>query len=135
MKRSKALYLRSVVEKASISLDDKVASTAVTLFPKLKGNGELINVGARINHNGKLLRASVDLWDTEENNPDNAPTLWEEIQYKDGIRIIPETITVGTAFAKSEKGWWEGVLHESLLDNNVWTPAQNPSGWVICQIN
>lgn len=132
MKRSEALYLRSVVEKASTSLDDKVASTAVTLFPKLKGNGELINVGTRINHNGKLLRASVDLWDTLDNNPDNAPTLWEEIQYKDGVRIIPETITVGTAFAKGEKGWWEGVLHESLLDNNVWTPAQNPSGWVIC---
>lgn len=129
MKRSEALYLRSVVEKASTSLDDKVASTAVTLFPKLKGNGELVKEGTRINWNNKLLRASVDLWDRKENNPTNAPSLWENIQYKEGYRIIPTIITVGTAFVKDECGWWNDVLYKSLIDNNVWTPESYPQGW------
>lgn len=53
-----------------------------------------------------LKRAAVDLWDNEANTPDAAPTLWEDIDYRDGIRVIPETITVGLAFAKGEKGWW-----------------------------
>ena len=49
--------------------------------------------------------------------------------YRDGIRIIPETITAGTAFAKDELGWWGDTLYKSLLDANVWTPEQNASGW------
>ena len=129
MKRSEAIYLRSIVEQAATSLDDKTASTVATLFPRLKGNGELIRVGVRINWNGTVKKAAVDLWDTAENNPDNAPTLWEDLDYKDGYRIIPETITVTTAFAKDECGWWGDVLYRSLLDSNVYTPAEYPAGW------
>lgn len=72
---------------------------------------------------------AVDLWDTAENNPDNAPTLWEDLPYIDGIRIIPEVITVGTAFSKGEQGWWNGALYESQADNNVWTPDAYPAYW------
>ena len=80
------------------SLDDKTASTAAALFPQLKENGALVAAGTRINWGGKLKRAAVDLWDTAENNPDNAPTLWEDIAYREGYRIIPETITSPLAF-------------------------------------
>lgn len=112
-------------------LDDKTASVAPDLFQSLRDNGELIYAGTRIRWNGVLKRASVDLWDTEANNPDNAPALWEDIMYKAGIRIIPEIITAGTAFAKGEQGWWNNILYKSLIDNNVWTPEQYPEGWLI----
>ena len=127
----KARMLRKNIVVGSANLEDKVASETPELFDRLKENGELIKVGTRINWNGVLKRASVDLWDTKENNPDNAPSLWEDIEYKEGHRIIPNTITVGTAFSKDECGWWNDTLYKSLLDNNVWTPEQNPSGWVI----
>lgn len=129
MKRSEAIYLRSIVEKAVTSLDDKTASTAATLFHRLKADGSLVHAGTRINWNGTIKKAAVDLWDTAENNPDNAPSLWQNIEYKEGYRIIPDTITVTTAFAKGECGWWNGVLYRSLLDSNVYTPAVNPAGW------
>jgi len=129
MKRSEALYLRSIVEQAAASLDDKTASTAATLFPRLKADGSLITAGTRINWNGTIKKAAVDLWDTAENNPDNAPALWEDIEYKEGCRIIHDTLTVTTAFAKDECGWWDGVLYRSLLDSNVYTPAVYPAGW------
>ena len=131
MKRSEAIYLRSIVEQAATSLDDKTASTAATLFPRLKGNGELVKAGTRINWRGTIKRAAVDLWDTQDNDPDHAPTLWEDILYRDGIRIIPEVITAGTAFAEGEKGWWGDVLYRSKLPNNVYTPAQYPDGWEV----
>ena len=108
---------------------DADASRCVSVYPTLKGDGSLVKAGTRINHNGTLKRVAVDLWDTEENSPDNAPNLYEDILYKRGIRIIPETITAGTAFALDEKGWWEGGLYQSTIDNNVWTPTVNPSGW------
>ena len=129
MKRAEAIYLRSIVEQAATSLDDKTASTAATLFPRLKGNGELVKAGTRINWNGTVKKAAVDLWDTKENNPDNAPTLWADLPYKDGYRIIPDIITVSTAFALEECGWWQGVLYRSRVADNVYTPAQYPDNW------
>lgn len=127
----RARLLRKNIIVSSATLEDKVASETPELFGRLNENGELIKVGTRINWNGVLKRASVDLYDTLENNPNNAPTLWEDIEYKDGIRIVPQTITVGTAFSKDELGWWKDTLYKSLLDNNVWTPEQNSSGWEI----
>lgn len=128
-----ALTVRESMDAAGAILTDAQASTAVAIYPSLKEDGSLIKVGTRINWNGQLKRASVDLWDTVENNPDNAPTLWENIDYKGGYRIIPETITAGTAFAKDECGWWRDVLYRSLIDSNVWTPEAYPAGWEIVE--
>lgn len=125
----RARQLRAMIEAAAGNLTDADASTAAELFPRLKQDGSLVSAGTRINWGGKVKRAAVDLWDRTENNPENAPTLWEDLAYRDGIRIIPETITVGTAFAKDELGWWGDTLYKSLLDANVWTPEQNASGW------
>lgn len=111
------------------SATDAQASLAINIYPTLKENNSLISAGTRINWNNTIKRAAVDLWDTIENNPDNAPTLWEDIDYKEGYRIIPTTITSGIAFAKDECGWWNDVLYISLIDNNVWTPETYPAGW------
>ena len=129
MTRKEALRLRAIVEQAAASLDDKTASTAGMLFPRLKQDGALVKAGTRINWNGTLKRAAVDLWDTPENNPDNAPNLWADIQYRNGYRIIPDTITVTTAFAQDECGWWGDTLYRSKVNSNVYTPAVYPDNW------
>lgn len=133
MKRSEALKLRSVMELSATSLDDATASTAPDMFPRLKENGELVKAGVRINWNGTVKKAAVDLWDTAENNPDNAPELWADLDYRDGYRIIPETITVTTAFAEGECGWWGDVLYRSKVNGNVYTPAVYPDNWEIVE--
>lgn len=126
-----ARVLREAILKASVSLDDATASTAAELFPRMSYDSSLIPAGTRINWNGTIKRAASDLWDTLENNPDKAPTLWEDIQYRDGYRIIPEVITAGTAFSKDELAWWRDTLYKSLIDNNTWTPDAYPAGWEI----
>lgn len=133
MKRAEALKLRAIVEQAAVSLDDKTASEGAMLFPRLKQDNSLIAAGTRINYNGTVKRAAVDLWDTAENTPDKAPALWEDLAYRDGIRIIPDVITAGTAFAKDELGWWGDVLYRSIMDANVWTPEANAAGWEIVE--
>lgn len=125
----KARKLRPIIVQASASLDDASASNAAELFPALKQDGSLVPAGTRINWRGIIKRAAADLWDTEANNPDNAPALWEDIAYREGHRVIPETITAGTAFAKDECGWWGNVLYKSLIDANVYTPEAYPAGW------
>lgn len=126
----KACRLRPIIEKAAQSLDDKTASKAPSLFGKLKCDGSLIKSGTRIQWGNVLKRAAVDLWDTPENAPDKAPTLWEDVLYKDGFKIIPDVITAGLKFSKGEKGWWGNVLKESTIDNNTWTPDTNPEFWI-----
>lgn len=125
--------LHQVIVISRKMLDDQTASIAPELYAVLDGNSSLIKAGTRINWNGTLKRAAVDLWDIEINNPDNAPTLWEDIAYRKGLRIIPDVITAGTAFAKGEQGWWGDVLYESVIDNNVWTPEQYPAGWEVAE--
>lgn len=72
-----AAAVRDAIETAVQSLDNDTASAVVSLFPCLKKDGSLIKAGTRINWNGKIIRATVDLWDMEIHNPENAPTLWE----------------------------------------------------------
>lgn len=124
-----ALKQRKAIDTAAEYLTDAQASTVVTIYPSLKEDGSLVKVGTRIYWGNVLKRAAVDLWDTKENNPDNAPDLWEDILYRDGIRIIPEEITVGLMFHEGELGWWGEVLYKSKVDANVYTPAQYAPNW------
>lgn len=129
MTRSEAQKLIADIVKLRESATDAQASLAVSVYPTLKQDGSLIKSGTRMNHSGTIIRAAVDLYDTETNSPENAPTLWETLSYKDGYRIIPEVITVGTAFSKGELGWWNDELYESLVDSNVYTPDQYAPNW------
>ncbi len=131
MTRKDAVALVEAIKALRENAEDSTASLAVGAYPKLKGDGSLIKVGTRINYNGTIKRAAVDLYDTDENAPDAAPTLWEDIEYREGYRLIPETITAGTAFSEGEYGWYKDVLYKSLIANNVWTPEAYPTGWEI----
>lgn len=127
--KSKAMKIRSLAMDSAEEMDDAKASTLPEIFPSLKYDGSLVKAGTRIRWNGKLKKATVDLWDSAENSPDNAPALWADLNYVNGYREIPEVITVTTAFAKGEKGVWNGEVYESLYDNNVWNPEQFAAGW------
>lgn len=120
---------RAQLDKALPAVPDKDASGCVDLYPTLKQGGKLIRAGTRINWGGWLKQATVDLWDTEANDPDHAPTLWAKILYKDGVRMIPDVISAAEAFDKDELGWWDGGIYKSLIAANVYTPVDYPAGW------
>lgn len=116
--------------RAGIALvDDRQASEGVALYPKLTGDGTLVAAGTRVNWRGALKKARVDLWDYETNNPDNAPTLWEDVAYREGYRIAPETFTSTNAASYGECLWFGDELWKSLMEGNVYTPAQAPTVW------
>ena len=132
MTRAQAERIRAQVEAGAAALPDAEASIEPSLTRKMRYDGSLIKAGTRIDWGGALKRAAVDLWDTEENNPDNALDLWENVLYRDGIRVIPDVITAGLAFSYDELGWWGDVLYRSILPGektNVYTPEQYPAAW------
>lgn len=121
------LALRAQVN--SLDIPEADASRMVDYYPTMTGDGSLIKVGTKINWHGALKQAAVDLWDTDANTPDNAPSLWADIAYREGIRIIPETITAAQAFALDELGWWNEHIYRSTIAANVYTPDQYAAGW------
>ena len=123
---------RRKIDAAGAMLTDAQASSVTAIYPQLKYDGALIAGGTRINWKGKLKRAAADVWDREENDPDNAPALWEDILYREGHRIIPYVISVGLAFSCGETGWWGDTLYRSVLTApNTYTPEQYPAGWEV----
>lgn len=129
MTRAEAARLRAAMVTAAQSLDDKTASTAPEMFKRLTGGGALVAAGTRINWNGTVKRAAVDLWDREDQDPEHAAALLEDLDFVDGIRKIPDTITATLAFSLDELGWRNGVVYKSLMDGNVWTPEAYPAAW------
>lgn len=113
---------------------DATASKAAAVYQKLNGDGSIIHAGTKINWNSVVKIAAVDIWDTPENTPDAAPTLWEDLEYRDGIRIIPEVITVAKAFHLNELGWWGDDVYKSLAETNVYTPEQYAPYWELTTI-
>lgn len=133
MTLSEARAMRAMLVTAAEAVDDRAASAVPDAYPRLRGNGALIAAGTRIRWvvDGRKVvkKAAVDLWDTAENTPDAAPTLWEDIAYRDGERIIPAVITATLAFGEGELGWWGDVLYRSKAAANVWTPEEYPDNW------
>lgn len=123
----------------TIITDDATASRAVEFHPVLRqdkvqtADTPLIRAGTRIRWGDGLKKAAVDLWDTEANNPDNSPTLWANLPYRNGFRIIDEVLTVTTAFSNGEVGWWGDDLYRSKKDSNAYTPAVRPEDWELMQ--
>lgn len=116
---------------SGLSIPDATASRMVDYYPTLTDfdDGALIQAKTVINWNGVLKRAAVDLFNTETNRPDSAPTLWEDIAYKDGIRIAPETFTASNAAAMDELMWFGEHIYRSAMAGNVYTPETAPSVW------
>lgn len=127
----RARKLRPIIERAMEKEDDKTASEAAEFYPKMNFGGSLIKAGTRINWKGEIKKAAVDLWDREENSPENAANLWAELDFIDGVRVIPEVITAEKAFSMGEMGFYkpEGKIYKSLLDKNVYSPKVYPDGW------
>ena len=121
--------IQTVVSK----MDDKDASKYTEILPGRKSDGSLIRGRTYIVEDGVVYRAAADLWDTEENSPSNAPTLWHKVLYHDGYRILEGAIESTNVVMKSEICWVGDVKWRSLIDNNVWLPADYPAGWELVE--
>jgi len=78
MTRTKALHYRGVIENAAQSLDDAVALTVIALHPEWAADTAYAQ-GYKVKRSGKLWRClqahtSMAGWE-----PENAASLWEQI--------------------------------------------------------
>lgn len=97
---------------------------------------DIINAGNTVEIPAEVVakpgvRVTVGVYGVDSENNIAIPTLWADLSYRDGIRIIPEVITVTLAFKEGELGWWYNDLYQSNKDDNVYTPAVRPDDWTL----
>lgn len=124
-----ARLLRPKIEQAVQSLDDAAALEAVVLFPAWKPDTGYV-AGQRVRHAGILYavlqaHTSQDGW-----TPDAAPSLFARVLIPDPD-VIPEWEQPDSTnpYMRGDRVRFEGKVYESLIDNNVWSPAAYPAGW------
>lgn len=140
MKYSQAKKLRALLEQFATQLtDDEALDGAQMLFPRWSGDGVSYAVGDRVYYNEvlyKVLQAHTSLptW-----TPDITASLFAKVLiHKDdeGEQIdIPDWEQPGATnpYMKGDKVKYEFHIYESLIDNNVWSPAAYPAGWQLIE--
>lgn len=78
MKMSEVIHLRKVIENAAQSLTDAVALTAITLYPEWSAD-TAYTAGFKVRRNGKLWRCIQPHTAQVGWEPENAASLWEQI--------------------------------------------------------
>ena len=78
MKRSKALALRALIERAAISLTDEDALGGVELFPAWAADTSY-ELGVRVRYGDKLYKCVQTHTSQVGWEPDKTPALWTEV--------------------------------------------------------
>ena len=130
MKRSHALMLRAMMEKAAASLDDSDALSAVELFPEWKPD-TAYTVGIRVRYDGVLYRCEQAHTSQPDWTPDKTPALWTEVAEPGTIPVWKQPTGAQDAYMTGDKVHYPGEddsVYESTMDYNVYEPGV--FGWV-----
>ena len=125
-----AQKLRPYIEKAAISLSDEDALEAVNLFPNWNGEGIAYKKDERVKFEGNLYRCLQAHTSQTAWTPTTAASLWAKVLIPDE-NVIPEWEQPDSTnpYMKGDKVMFNNKAYESLIDNNIWSPAAYHAGW------
>lgn len=125
-----AMKLRPYIEKAAISLNDEDALEAQELYPQWSSDYVSYTTDMRVRYDGilyKVLQAHISQpsW-----TPIAAPSLFAKVLIPDP-NVVPEWEQPDSTnpYMKGDKVMFNGNTYESVIDNNIWSPAVYPAGW------
>ena len=123
----RARALRPYIEKAATSLTDEDALQAVELFPQWV-TGHTYVVDERLQYNGVLYRVVQAHTSQADWTPDITPALFVVVSLDEWPEFVQPT-GAHDAYNKGDKVTFEGKHYISLIDGNVYSPAEYPAGW------
>ena len=115
-------------------LTDEQALEMPLLFPKWQAGKEYV-VGDRVLYLGTLYKVIQAHTSQQGWEPDITPSLFAKnliVKDEDGEQVdIPDFVQPDSTnpYMKGDKVRFEGKIYQSLIDNNVWSPAAYPQGW------
>ena len=120
MKRSHALMLRAMIEKAAVSLDDSDALSAVELFPKWKTDTDY-SIGDRCRDEGELFKCSQSHHSQSDWRPSVTPALWQKVE-KPGQGDTPDNPIPwewGLEILNGKYYEQDGIIYYGIRDSGV----------------
>lgn len=123
--------IKYAVSNARQIKDDTEALNVKFLFKEFDAQiGKPLEVGEFIQYNDKLYKVLQPHTAQAHWTPENAPSLFAQVLVNpDGTPeewVQPDSTN---AYMKGDKVLFNGLVYESLIDNNVWSPAAYPAGW------
>ena len=131
MTREKALALRSLIEKAAVSLADEDALGGVELFP-VWTTGRSYVADERVRYLSRLYRCVQAHTSQIDWTPDKTPALWTEVAAPGTIPVWRQPSGAQDAYMTGDRVRYpdeNGPVYESLIDNNTWSPEAYPAAW------
>lgn len=124
-----AVKLRPFIEKAASNLDDADALEAVQLFPQWDDSTRY-KEGDRVRFQNTLYKCLLDHIAQPTWSPITSPSLWAKVLIPNP-EVIPEWEQPDStnAYQIGDKVTFEGKTYESVIANNIWSPAAYPAGW------
>ena len=129
MKRSHALKLRQMIEKASASLSDTDALEAVELFPIWKSDTAYV-LDFRVRYDGTLYKCVQAHTSQTDWTPDVTPALWTEVAEPGEIPVWKQPTGVQDSYMSGDKVPFptkDDPVYESTMDYNTYAP--DAYGW------
>ena len=126
----KALRLRAQIEKNAATMDDEEAVEYADLFPAWNESG-VFAAGDRVRYDGTLYRCLTAHTAQTDWTPEAAASLWARVLAgQEGTEIGEwEQPDSTNGYMTGDRVLFDGLVYESLIDNNVWSPAAYPAGW------
>ena len=138
MTRERALQMRAMIEKASVSLSDEDALAAVELFPAWAADTAYA-ADQRVRYNGSSGTPTPTLYKCVQGHtsqadwePDKTPALWTEVAKPGEIPVWRQPTGAQDAYNKCDRVHYpdaDGPVYESVVDANVYSPEAYPAGW------
>ena len=121
--------VKRMLDNSVEELSDEDALNVAALFPTWASKmGDAVNVGERYWYDGRLWKVIQAHTVQEDWTPDTAVSLFVEVSIDEWPQWVQPT-GAQDAYNVGDKVTFEGVHYVSLIDGNVWSPADNPSGW------
>ena len=115
-------------------VDDAVA-LSIQEFYDIWEVGVTYEVGRYLQYKGVLYKVLQPHTSQETWTPDVAPSVYAKVLIDPTGETIPdwEQPDSTNAYMTGDKVRFEGVVYESVIDNNIWSPTAYPAAWKIVE--
>ena len=124
-----AEQLRTELNNLISTMTDEEAVERPILFPNWKV-GITYSVGTRVRYGGRIFKVLQTHTSQEDWTPSRAPSLFAEVLTSEDDEpqewVQPSSTN---PYLTGDKVIYNGLIYESLIDNNVWAPDAYPAGW------
>lgn len=131
MTREEAKKYRAAIEQAAQYLDETTALECPSLFPTWK-EGTTYEAGTKIQYDGVVYTILQEHTSQSDWTPAVTSSLFAQVLVsEDGTPL--EWVQPGSTnpYMKGDRVIYNGLVYESLIDNNVWSPDAYPAGWQV----